>query len=614
MGVRLPAPLGRAAAASLILIAAVAGSPPPATPSMPSDDARLSRARELLRGGRAQQAFEFYHALEKARPQDPEVRMGLAESAILVGDKSTAHRLVDAGIAEDGTNPDWIRLHGMLLASEGKKEEALAAWRRLLEVIPDREAAYRITAGLIASEKMLPEATALLIDGRRALRDSLLFGEELAPLYDLMGKPDDAILELARALAGMRITAMTAMTRSPSLEGAGVNVAAAAESVRALAASYPARVELLDYLAWLRLAAGDCAGASAAATEADRVSGLCSEHRMALFGMVRPDAPCEAAALGMLREVLTTCPPVPRQWSAVMALTDRLVEAGEYSEARDLLRQTLDRAPEKTRDTEAGRLRLGDVLLDGTREPAKAQEVFKAIQASCSRCPSSWPARLGAARSALLLGDFGAAESAYREAVERGPDDETREAALFGLCEVGFFSGAFDKAGEGLKQLITTYPKGRLLNDAVERMVFLSENTDAGEGLLKSYADALRIGLSGNAPGAIERFNAITADFPLSNLRDDAFMQVALLTAWTGADEDALAKLEGIVTDFPQSPLAPRAILERARIRWRRLGDVAGAREECERLLLHYSDSLLADEARSLGERLGRVAQAETQG
>lgn len=335
---------------------------------------------------------------------------------------------------------------------------------------------------------------------------------------------------------------------------------------------------------------------------------------MTLYGMVRPDAPCEAQTLAAVRRALATCPPLPEQWPTVRVLSDRLVEAGEFAEARDLLERTLAGVPPRTHEAEEGNLALGGILLDGTRETAKARALFEALAARCPKCPQAAPARIGAARAALLLGDFAGAEKAYQEALDRGADDLTREAALFGLAETRFFAGDFAKAGEELKRLVTTYPKGRSVNDAVERMVFLGENTDAGEGLIKSYAEALRLGLSGNGRLAVERLDAIAADFPLSNLRDDAAMESALLTAWMGDDEAALARLERVATEFPDSPLAPRAVLERARIRWRRLGDVAGAREECERLLLRYSDSLLADEARALADRLARVAQAETRG
>jgi len=584
-----------------------------ATPGRAAD-ALLPRARELLRSGRATQALDLYRSMYRSDPGNVEIQMGLAESALLSGDRDLAARLIREGAAPDAADPDWIRLRGMLLASEGKREEALALWRGLLDVIPDRELAYRVTAGLFASEKMLDEAIDLLVEGRRALRDTLLFGEDLAPLYDITGNPAAAIVELARAVAAQRMTAATAMARSPSLDGAPAVAAAAAEGVRALAAARPDRVELLDLVAWLRLAAGDCAGAGAAAAEADRASGLCNAHSMSLYGMVRPDAPCEVQTLAAVRRALATCPPLPEQWPTVRVLADRLVEAGEFAEARDLLEQTIGGIPPKTHDAEEGYLTLGGVLLDGTREMARARTLFEALSARCTKCPQAALARLGAARAALLLADFAGAETAYQEALERGTDDLTREAALFGLAETRFFAGDFAKAGEELKRLVTTYPKGRSVNDAVERMVFLGENTDAGEGLLKSYAEALRLGLSGSGRAAVERLDLIAADFPLSNLRDDAAMESALLTAWMGDDDAALDRFERVATDFPESPLAPRAVLERARIRWRRLGDVAGASEECERLLLRYPDSLLADEARALAERLARVAKAETHG
>jgi tetratricopeptide (TPR) repeat protein len=602
------------AAALLLALAAQAAFAAGVGATPGRSDSLLPRARDLLRSGRAAQALDLYRSMHQSDPANVEVRMGLAEAALLSGHHDLGAQIIEMGAASDPANPDWIRLRGMLLASEGKRDEALAVWRSLLEAIPDKEMAYRVTAGLIASEKMLDEAIALLLEGRRALGDTLLFGEDLAPLYDLAGDPAASVVELARAVVANRMTGNVAMARCPSLDGKPEAAAAAAERVRLFAAARPERVDLLDLIAWLRLSSGDCAGANAAAAEADRVSGLCNAHRMSLYGMIRPDAPCEAQTLAAVRQALVTCPPLPEQWPLVRVLAGRLAEAGEYAEARDLLDQTLRGLPQATDDAEEGYLALGAILLDGTREMPKARALYEALSARCSKCPQAARARLGGARAALLLGDFAGAEAAYQEALARATDDATREEALFGLAETRFFAGDFAKAGEDLKRVVTTYPKGRCVNDAVERMIFLGENTDAGEGLLKSYAEAVRLGLSGNGRGAVERLDAIVADFPLSNLRDDAAMEAALVVAWMGEDQAALERLERVATEFPDSPLAPRAVLERARIRWRRLGDVAGAQEECERLLLRYSDNLLADEARALADRLARLAKAETRG
>lgn len=592
--------------------ARVAGAEPPFAPDA-SNDPRLEQAQRLLRDGRARTALEMFEALDRSRPGDLAVRLGLAEAALASGERDVARRTIDDSSATDPRNPDWIRLRGMLLAAEERRGEALAAWRGLLETLPDREQAYRAAAGLATTAKMLSEAIALLEEGRRSVGDSLAFGEDLAALHDLTGNPEAAAVEYGRAVAAARMSAETAVLRCASLGLDAARARAAADAVAALAAPPARGAERLGFLAWLRLTSGDCAGALAAASEADRAAGGCGDKRL-LLGERAGDGACAPAGLAALREAAAACPRDPIGWRASRLLAARLADAGSFAEARDLVRALVDAAPSGSPEGDECLFALAGLLLDGTREPLRAREAYERLSARDPRGGRAWPARLGAARAALYAGDLAAAEKAFRECAERGPDDETREAGLFGLAEVRFFGPEPSKAADDLRSLVARYPRGRYVNDAAERIVFIAQNQDAGDELLREYAGAVRAGLAGDAAAAVPRLDAIVADFPLAGLRDDAALEAALVSAWAGDAAGALARLDAFVAGFAGSPLVPRALLETARIRWRRQGDAAGARDACEALLLRHAESLFADEARALLERIAAAPPAGTSG
>jgi tetratricopeptide (TPR) repeat protein len=579
-------------------------------------DPRLARAQRYLRDGRASEALTLYKSLEKQFPGDWMVLLGLAQSAIAAGSLDDARSVIERESAKDPMNPDWIRLKGALAKAEGKPKEAIAAWRGLLTAIPDREEAYRVTARLIANEKMLPEAIAILEEGRVALGDSLLFGPELAGLHDLTGDPEQAILEHARAVAAGRESSIEATARSAELsltsEAAG---RAAAQSMALPTATPELRAELCDFAASLWLAAGNCAAARAASAEAGLAVGDCGEREL-LFAERSAEGPCADEALAALRSAIAKCPASPAAWRARRSLSERLVAGGSYAEARDLLVDLVATSPSGGCERAAALLALGGVLLDGVRDPAGARTAFQEHIATGGRCieRTAWQARLGAAQAALLAGDAAAAEKGFLEALERGADDATREAGLFRLAELYFYTGDFTKAAEGYRKLLATFPAGIYVNDSVARIVFLEQGDAAGEGLLKEYADAQRAGLAGDAAGASARFEAIMRDFPLSELRDDAALESALLANWRGDSAGAVATLDAIVRDFPESPLAPRALIEKGAIRAGQLADLAGARADYERVLVDYPASLLADEARTAIEEIDARLRERTRG
>jgi tetratricopeptide (TPR) repeat protein len=579
-------------------------------------DPRLARAQRYLRDGRANEALSLFQALEKQYPGDWIVLLGLAQSAIAAGSLDDARRVIGQESVKDPTNPDWIRMRGALAKAEGKPKEAIAAWRGLLTAIPDREEAYRVTARLIANEKMLPEAIAILEEGRVALGDSLLFGPELAGLRDLTGAPEQAILEHARAVAAGRESAAEAAAHSAELslssEAAG---RAAAQSTSLPTATPELRAELCDFTAALWLMAGNCAAARAAAAEAGVAVGDCGEREL-LFAERSAEGACAGEAVGALRSAIAKCPTSPTAWRARRSLSERLVAEGSYVEARDLLKELVATSSPEGCDRSAALLALGGVLLDGVRDPAGARMAFQDHVATGGRCieRTAWQARLGAAQAALLAGDAAAAEKGFLEAIERGADDATREAGLFRLGELYFYTGDFVKAAENYRKLLQTFPAGIYVNDAVARIVFLDQGDAAGEGLLKEFADAQRSGLAGDAAGASARFQAIMRDFPLSELRDDAALEAALLAKWRRDYAGAVATLDAIVKDFPESPLAPRALIEKGAIRAEQLADLAGARTDYERVLVDYPTSLLADEARTAIEQIDARLRERTRG
>jgi TolA-binding protein len=563
----------------------------------------------MQRDGRAKQALDLYLLLDREHPNEPVIRLGIASAALEAGDLGQARRVVDEAIATQPPDPDWIRLRGKVLMAEGKPAEAVAAWRELLTVFPDREEAYRTTGMLLASEKKISEAVALLEEGRAALGDSLLFHTELAALYDMIGRSGSALAEYVRGVAAGRIDAAEATFRSGDLNVSAEEAADLAALAATLAPATPAAAaELSSFLAHLWLLAGECAAARAAAGQADAQSGGCGERRLAFAERIA-DGPCAAEGIEALREVTATCPPSPVVWHARRTLAKRLVEAGGFGEARDQLASLIAEAPEGSPEHAEGLLELADVQLVGTREPAAARASFERFVSRYPGGQTAWSARLGAARAALLAGDFAAAEPAFAGLVDRGPDDDVREAGLFFLAELNFYRGDFDKSLELYAKLLKTYPAGTYLNDAVDRLVFVEASRDAGDGLLREFADAARSGQAGDAAGAEARFRTLASDFPLSALRDEAMFEAAMLADRLGRHEAALADLDLLVESFSESPLAPRALLEKGRIRARKLADAAGARAEWERLLVDYPKSLLVDEARAhLGELDARAA------
>ena len=89
-------------------------------------------------------------------------------------------------------------------------------------------------------------------------------------------------------------------------------------------------------------------------------------------------------------------------------------------------------------------------------------------------------------------------------------------------------------------------------------------------------------------------------------LADDALLLIAGSHADQGDADLAVAAYERVASDFPDSLVAPRALLMAAELCEAKLGDLDRARRALQTLVETYPDSAAADEA---AERLQSVAR-----
>jgi len=206
----------------------------------------------------------------------------------------------------------------------------------------------------------------------------------------------------------------------------------------------------------------------------------------------------------------------------------------------------------------------------------------------------------------LRMGDLAKAAASFDALAAESADPEAKERAAFEKAELLFFQGKVTEATEGYFGLAGSFPTGRLVDDALDRIFLLSENGEGeGEALLKAFGDAEYRARVGDPVGAVGRLQKLVTDNAEAPIVDDARFRIGAILAAAGRPEEGAQALHALAVDLPDSKYAPRA-LRRAGDLWREVGRPEEALKEYQQLFSKYPQSLDADEVRAAAEDLRR--------
>ncbi len=174
----------------------------------------------------------------------------------------------------------------------------------------------------------------------------------------------------------------------------------------------------------------------------------------------------------------------------------------------------------------------------------------------------------------------------------------------FRLAEIALRRGDLSGAAERFTIVTSEYRGSVWANDALEWLAVMRDNLD-GEGAAESaYFEAIGAADRGDFVAAESLLSAIAADRG-EPLADDAAMLSASILKIRGDWPRAAAAYETAAADFPDSLLAPEALLVAARLYENELPDAEAARRTLQLLVEAYPTSAAADDAREMLATIG---------
>ena len=199
----------------------------------------------------------------------------------------------------------------------------------------------------------------------------------------------------------------------------------------------------------------------------------------------------------------------------------------------------------------------------------------------------------------LITGETWEADLLYKQVEKAFNNDALGQEAKFRYARLCYFRGEFqwsqtqlDVLKEATTQLIS--------NNAMRLWLIIQDNTglDSNEEALALYAKADLLIFQNKMNEALVILDQIPVLFPGHSLMDEIYFSKAVIAERQGKYKEAEALYLLLVRDFSYDILADNALINLAKMYEYKMNDTASAKKIYEMIVLNYTGSLFANEAR----------------
>ncbi|MFC1683347.1 tol-pal system YbgF family protein, partial [Candidatus Zixiibacteriota bacterium] len=305
-----------------------------------------------------------------------------------------------------------------------------------------------------------------------------------------------------------------------------------------------------------------------------------------------------AAAIRACREVSTRYPESPTARQAQLAEGDNLAIMERYQEALTAYSK-LAREHQETAEAREALFARGEIYFLYLGDLDSALATYRILASGAGDGVRAEDAGFRVGDCLVVRMDLEGARTEYDRLAQKSRQEDVREKAAYKLAELTMLEGEFKEAQRQFDDLVKTFPRGFYVNDALVQSMFLDEALSGGqEEVLGAFVTALGLDRRRDYRGALEVYQRALEEFPESFLGSDILFEMARAQETIGQYQQALADLERLIADYPQSRLCPEAQRRIGAIYELRLGDLSLAIKAYEQVLSTYPRYLFLDEVR----------------
>ncbi|MEZ5360083.1 MAG: tetratricopeptide repeat protein [Candidatus Zixiibacteriota bacterium] len=201
-------------------------------------------------------------------------------------------------------------------------------------------------------------------------------------------------------------------------------------------------------------------------------------------------------------------------------------------------------------------LYIGKLYKEYKKDPETAHRYFSDVIAHSPGTRTAVQAQFELAEVYVFQNQLDSASALYELLLNRDFGDEYAERISYILACIEIFQGKFEKADERFRQIITRYPRGLYVNDAIEYALIISESSSAARKQLDLFSAAEYYRYVGNVDSLEFYLKKIClVDIPV--LAPLSYLRLAELSVNRADTAEALQSVDSLIEKYPESYFNP---------------------------------------------------------
>ncbi len=582
--------------------------------TMQAQDQLVQVAKQYLLKGEFDKAAATYKQLLDYSPNDAELQQSYLLCLLGMKDYTNAEKLIKKQIKSDRSNQKLQYSLAKIYRAEGEEKKATKLFTTIIDDLKPLDEEIRYYADQFEKDNMLDYAIATYEKARTLQKENTyLYAEELAVLFDKKGDKDKALNNLLDLYIShpeksedIRATFQRIMDKPEKL-------ASLQQKVRTRIAVDTNQMGFPDLMAWMFIQQNKY---DSAFIQIKTIDNKLNERGLRVLDFARislREKQFSAALSGynfviakgveepfyaVARSEKLTCLNEQIQQLPNYTIADVTKIATEYADfleafpafkLKETMREYAQFEAKYVHD-----IQKAIAILD---EVVTANNVDKTFKGYC---------KLDMGDYQLINNDIWESSLLYSQVDKEFKQDMLGEEARFKNAKLSYYTGDFDWA-QGQLDVLKASTSELIANDALNLSVLITENNppaDSNSAPLLMYARADLLEFQNKNDEALAVLDSITTEYPKHPLLDDILMARAFISIKKQEFNDAAMHLQKIVTSYGEDVLADDALYNLALINENRFNNKDEAKRLFEELILKYPGSTYINEARKNFRRL----------
>lgn len=563
-------------------------------------------ASQYFINGEYLKAIDLYEKLHSKSPENTYIYSNYLNCLVAVKDFETAKKMVNKQKKRFSKNPSFGVDYAWLFEQEGDLSKSKKVREDLLDDIKSVDQAWDLSLALL-NRSYTDEAIKALLIARKKSDERNLFSDQLAMLYGNQGKTKNMIDEALNTIEDNPLQLTSIQGLLQNYLSKDEDWKSLTKEIQARLIKNPSNTGMSEMILWTLVQRKEFNAAYVQFRAIDKRLNEKGRRMLQLASLCLDNGDFDVAVKAY-QYIVEIGPESPYFYQAQFGLLEvrytKITEYGRYT--REDLTATEQEFSKfiitygRYYSVQEARRKLAHLYAFYLDRPDTAIVLLKELVDDRTVLASfRGESKLELGDCYLMTGDLFEAELIYSQVDKDFKEEALGQEAKFRMSKLFYFRGEFERSKAYLDVLKTATTQ-LISNNAIDLGMLIQDNTglDTTEDAMMLYANAELLIYRNKVKEGLAVLDSIDILFPGHALADEILMARAKAALRQHNTDTALFYLQKIVTDHGRDILADNALFIMADLYEKQLDNPEKAKELYEKILLEYTGSLYAVEAR----------------